>query len=82
MYVGSAIAKLVIHSKWSKEGCPVETKVDNYLFYGGLVDIGWIILCIIAPCCGFNPTTYIVTRTTTRGGEVIRKDVKEEERGG
>jgi hypothetical protein len=82
IYIGLAIAKLVIHSKWSKEQCPVESRLQTYLLYGGIADVLWIILCIIAPCCGFEPKTYIVTRTTKVGGTTVNKEVKEETREG
>ncbi len=48
--ISSAIAKLLIRSKWSEEGCSVEMRLDEYLFYGGYADLGWIVLCLIAPC--------------------------------
>ncbi|CAF1022396.1 unnamed protein product [Adineta steineri] len=82
IYVGSAIAKLVVYSKCSDEECPIETKLNTYLLYGGIVDIAWIGLSIIAPCCGFSPTTYLVTRKTKLNGTTIKKKVTEEEHGG
>jgi hypothetical protein len=74
-----AIAKLVIHSKWKDEECPIETKLIMYLLYGGIADILWIISGAIAPCCGFEPTQYIVTKKTKIGGRTVKKEVKEEE---
>jgi hypothetical protein len=62
VYIGLAISKLVVHSKWSDEGCPVEDKLQIYLLWGGIADVGWIILCIISPCFRFDAKTYLVTK--------------------
>jgi hypothetical protein len=78
IYIGLAISKLVLYSKTLHRDCPIETKVIIYLLYGGAVDLGWIVLCIIAPFCGFNPVTYLVTTRTTQGGHVIDEQVNEE----
>ncbi|UJR18700.1 hypothetical protein I4U23_005607 [Adineta vaga] len=75
IYVGLAISKLVLYSQTLHRDCFVETQVITYLLYGGLVDLGWIVLCIISPCCGFNPTTYLVTTQTRQGGRVINEQV-------
>lgn len=78
IYIGSAIAKLVLLFECSGQICPIEEKISIYLGYGGFADILWIIFCIIAPCCGFKPKMYLVTRKTKVNGQTIKKETKHE----
>jgi len=79
VYFVLAILKLVFHSKWGAESCPIIEHLQTYLLWGGIADILWVASCIIAPCCGFNPINYRIKETTTVNGRVVKENVREEE---